>query len=84
MVRFHTIPNTCSLAHSAPHYRQLGRLVAQVHECRPKDLALRYGELFMQALAVRATVRKHVNVLQHILGHFRIALLRRKKRNYWV
>ena len=71
VVRFHTIHKYLLLAHSAPHYRQLGRLVAQVHEYRPKDLALRYGELFMQALAVRATVRKHVNVLQHILGHFK-------------
>lgn len=25
----------------------------------------------MKALAVKATVRKHVNVLQHILGYFR-------------
>ena len=71
VVRFHTIHKYLLLAHSAQHYRQLGRLVAQVHEYRPKDLALRYGELFMQALAVRATVRKHVNVLQHILGHFK-------------
>ncbi|MBS0170603.1 MAG: DUF523 and DUF1722 domain-containing protein [Nitrospira sp.] len=70
VVRFHTIHKYLLLAHSAPHYRELGRLVAQVHEYRPKDLALRYGELFMQALAVRATVRKHVNVLHHILGHF--------------
>ncbi len=71
VVRFHTIHKYLLLAHSAQHYRQLGRLVAQVHEYRPKDLGLRYGELFMQALAVRATVRKHVNVLQHILGHFK-------------
>ncbi|MBX3345741.1 MAG: DUF523 and DUF1722 domain-containing protein [Nitrospira sp.] len=71
VVRFHTIHKYLLLAHSAQHYRQLGRLVAQVHEYRPKDLVLRYGELFMQALAVRATVRKHVNVLQHILGHFK-------------
>lgn len=71
VVRFHTIHKYLLLAHSAQQYRQLGRLVAQVHEYRPKDLALRYGELFMQALAVRATVRKHVNVLQHILGHFK-------------
>ena len=32
---------------------------------------MRYGELFMQALAAKATVRKHVNVLQHIVGHFK-------------
>ena len=71
LVRFHTVHKYLLLAHSAPHYRQLGRLVAQVNEYRPKDLAIRYGELFMQALAVKATVRKHVNVLQHILGHFK-------------
>ena len=36
-----------------------------------RELAAKYGELFMKALAVKATVRKHVNVLQHILGHFK-------------
>jgi len=71
LVRFHTIHKYLLLAHSAPHHRQLGRLVAQANEYRPKDLAVRYGELFMQALAAKATVRKHVNVLQHILGHFK-------------
>ena len=35
------------------------------------ELAAKYGELFMKALAVKATVRKHVNVLQHILGFFK-------------
>ena len=43
--------------------------MAEANAYRPQDLTLRYGELFMQALSVRATVRKHVNVLQHILGH---------------
>jgi uncharacterized protein YbgA (DUF1722 family) len=28
----------------------------------------------MEALAVKATVRKHVNVLQHILGYFKARL----------
>lgn len=65
LVRFHTIQKYLLLAHSVPHYRQLGRLVAQVNEYRPKDLAIRYGELFMQALAAKATVRKHVNVPAH-------------------
>ncbi|MDR4478860.1 MAG: DUF523 and DUF1722 domain-containing protein [Nitrospira sp.] len=71
VVRFHTVHKYLLLAHSAPHYRQLGRLVAQVNAYRGKDLVHRYGELFMQALAVKATVRKHVNVLQHILGYFK-------------
>lgn len=71
VVRFHTIHKYLLLAHSAPHYQRLGHLVAQANEYRPKDLALRYGELFMEGLAVKATVRKHVNVLQHILGYFK-------------
>jgi Uncharacterized conserved protein len=71
VIRFHTIHKYLLLAHSAQHYQLLGRLVAQANEHRPKDLALRYGELFMQALAVKATVRKHVNVLQHIVGYFK-------------
>ncbi len=71
VIRFHTIHKYLLLAHSAQHYSLLGRMVAQVKEYRSKDLACRYGELFMKALAVKATVRKHVNVLHHILGYFK-------------
>ncbi|MEQ1626764.1 MAG: DUF523 and DUF1722 domain-containing protein [Nitrospira sp.] len=74
VVRFHTIHKYLLLAHSTQHYQQLGRLVGQAERYRPKELALKYGELFMKALAVKATVRKHVNVLQHILGYFKTQL----------
>ncbi len=71
IVRFHTIHKYLLLSHSQPHYQVLGRLVGQAERHRPKELAHRYGELFMKALAVKATVRKHVNVLQHMLGYFK-------------
>jgi uncharacterized protein YbgA (DUF1722 family)/uncharacterized protein YbbK (DUF523 family) len=71
VVRFHTIHKYLLLAHSTQHYQQLGRLVGQTERYRPKELAVKYGELFMKALAIKATVRKHVNVLQHILGYFK-------------
>jgi uncharacterized protein YbgA (DUF1722 family)/uncharacterized protein YbbK (DUF523 family) len=71
LVQFHTIHKYLLLAHSPQQYEVLGRLVGQAHQHRPKELAHRYGELFMKALAVKATVRKHVNVLQHILGYFK-------------
>jgi len=70
-VRFHTIHKYLLLAHSQQHYEALGRLVGQAQRYRPRDLAMKYGELFMKALAVKATARKHVNVLQHILGYFK-------------
>jgi len=74
VVRFHTIHKYLLLAHSAQHYQALGRLVGQAEHHRPKELGFKYGELFMKALAVKATVRKHVNVLQHILGYFKTQL----------
>ena len=71
LVQFHTIHKYLLMAHSPQHYQVLGRQVGQAEQYRPKELASRYGELFMKALAVKTTVRKHVNVLQHILGYFK-------------
>lgn len=71
LVRFHTIHKYVLLTHHPPQCEVLGRLIGQAHQYRPEELAHRYGELFMKALAVKATVRKHVNVLQHILGYFK-------------
>lgn len=71
VVRFHTIHKLLLLAHSRPHYEKLGRLVASAKRHTPTDLATTYGPLFMDALKIKATVRKHVNVLHHIVGHFK-------------
>lgn len=79
VIQFHTIHKYLLMAHSPQHYQVLGRLVGQAERYRPRELARRYGELFMAALAVKATVRKHVNVLQHILGYFKGQLAAREK-----
>ena len=71
IVVFHTRHKYLLLAHSRHHYQELGRLVAQADRYRPKDLIERYGTLFMEALALTATRRKHVNVLQHVIGHMK-------------
>ena len=71
LVQFHTIHKYLLLAHSPQQYEVLGRLVGQARQHRPKEFTHRYGELFIKALAVKATVRTHVNVLQHILGYFK-------------
>jgi uncharacterized protein YbgA (DUF1722 family)/uncharacterized protein YbbK (DUF523 family) len=84
LVEFHTIHKYLLLAHSPQQYEVLGRLVGQAHQHRPKELTSRYGELFMKALAVKATVRKHANVLQHILGYFKERLGAREKAELLV
>ena len=79
LVQFHTIHKYLLMAHHPQQYEMLGRLIGQAHQYRPKELAHRYGELFMNTLAVKATVRKHVNVLQHIIGHFKDRLSAHEK-----
>ena len=79
LARFHTIHKYMLLSHHPQHYEVLDRLIGQIHQLRPNELVLRYGKLFMKALAVTATARKHVKVFQHILGHFKERLDTREK-----
>jgi uncharacterized protein YbgA (DUF1722 family)/uncharacterized protein YbbK (DUF523 family) len=71
VVAFHTREKLLLMAHSPQHYKQLGQLVAAVKEHAPQEFRELYGGLFMAALNTRATTRKHVNVLQHVLGYLR-------------
>jgi uncharacterized protein YbgA (DUF1722 family) len=68
LVAFHTAHKMVLLAHSPEAYHRLGRLVAGAGTADPQALAAGYAGLFMQALQVPATVGRHVNVLQHLLG----------------
>jgi uncharacterized protein YbgA (DUF1722 family)/uncharacterized protein YbbK (DUF523 family) len=71
IVQFHTRHKYLLLTHSRSHYHELGQLVAKAGQYTPSDLSNRYGAVFMDALKTKATVRKHVNVLQHLAGHFK-------------
>ena len=79
LIRFHTIHKYLLLSHSQQHYKTMGGLVAHAEQYRPKELMVKYGDLFMKTLAVKATVRKHVNVLHHIVGHFKARLQTHEK-----
>ena len=71
IVTFHTQHKYLLLAHSRPHYQELGHLVASAKAYTPTKLATAYSSIFMEGLKVKATVRKHVNVLHHLVGHFK-------------
>ncbi len=71
LVQFHTIHKYLMLAHSERHYRELGVIVGNAKSMKPTELKAKYSELFMEGLSVKATTKKHVNVLMHILGYFR-------------
>ena len=74
LVRFHTAHKLTLMAHSVKAYEQLGRLVAQAKSLPRGEVQARYLEGFMTALAVVATPRRHVNVLQHMAGFFKTML----------
>jgi uncharacterized protein YbgA (DUF1722 family)/uncharacterized protein YbbK (DUF523 family) len=71
LVAFHAAHKLLLLAHSPRHYQELGRLVAAAKQYSMKDLEARYGDLFMTGLKVKATAKKHTNVMQHILGYLK-------------
>lgn len=71
LVRFHTRHKLTLMAHSRPHYQALGRLVAQAGNLPMPELLPAYGTQFMDGLKVKATPRKHANVLYHLLGHLK-------------
>ena len=70
LAAFHTRHKLLLMAHDPVRYRALGRLVAGGRGDTAKRLADRYVREFMAALAVKPTTKKHVNVLEHIRGHF--------------
>lgn len=74
LVEFHTRHKLLLRSHSEKHYREMGRMVATGRETPLPQLVHDYQNMLMAALALKATPRKHLNVLQHAAGHFKRAL----------
>jgi uncharacterized protein YbgA (DUF1722 family) len=80
IVAFHTAHKLQIMSHSVKHYREMGKVVAQGKELDLPTLYKKYEALFMQALYLKATVKKNVNVLQHIAGYFKKQLSKDEKQ----
>jgi len=71
LVDFHSRHKFLVLSHSPAHARAMGKLVADAAG-RPIAAAFaEYERLLLEALRLRSTVAKHVNVLEHIMGYFK-------------
>jgi len=71
LVRFHEQHKYLLMAHSIPLYRELGRIVANMKGRQIPQIQSEYHAGMMKALQMRATTKKHVNVLQHMAGYFK-------------
>jgi uncharacterized protein YbgA (DUF1722 family)/uncharacterized protein YbbK (DUF523 family) len=71
LMTFHARNKLLIQSHHEPLMREMGRELA---ELKPRDARThipRYEEKLMRALKTLATVRKHTNILQHMLGYLR-------------
>jgi uncharacterized protein YbgA (DUF1722 family)/uncharacterized protein YbbK (DUF523 family) len=74
LVIFHSREKMLVAAHEPAAEKDLGRIVARAKREMRGDVADGYRRAFLAALSKPAPRRRHVNVLQHMLGHFRDAL----------
>lgn len=71
LIGFHARHKLQLLSHSTEIYRQLGQLVANAAAHADDELFALYQQDFLKAMRLKTTVKKNVNVLQHMLGYFK-------------
>jgi uncharacterized protein YbgA (DUF1722 family)/uncharacterized protein YbbK (DUF523 family) len=71
LLEFHTRHKLLVLAHSTKHYSLMGKLLAEANAFPPAQLYARYVDMLMEALKLKATIKKNTNVLQHLAGYFK-------------
>ncbi len=71
IIDFHTRHKLLLFAHHEKNYRRMGRLVATAKELDFDEFVYHYRSLLLETLKYKTTVRKHINVLHHILGYFK-------------
>lgn len=71
LVKFHACHKLQLMSHNPQLYREIGRLVANGQSLEREALLDRYEGLYMRTLGFRATARKHVDVMMHMMGYFK-------------
>ena len=80
LVAFHTHHKLQLMSHGITIYRAMGKLVAENKEMPATELYHQYEILLLQALRLKCTVKKHTNVLQHMMGYFKKQLSEDEKQ----
>ncbi|MBU4053052.1 MAG: DUF523 and DUF1722 domain-containing protein [Proteobacteria bacterium] len=71
LVDFHTRHKLLIFSHSQNQYRAMGKLIALGKSIPTASLYDLYEKKLMDALKLATTVKKNVNVLQHMMGYFK-------------
>ena len=71
LVDFHSRHKLLLMAHSEKHCRLMGKMIAQAGKLDLDELISQYQESLMAAMRLKPTIKKHVNVLMHMMGYFK-------------
>jgi uncharacterized protein YbgA (DUF1722 family)/uncharacterized protein YbbK (DUF523 family) len=71
LVDFHTRHKLLIMSHSPKHSQMMGKLVAEGKSLVIADLFVHYETLLIEALRLKTTLKKNINVMQHIMGYFK-------------
>ena len=71
LVDFQTRHKLMMMSHSPNHMRVMGKLVAGGKALDIKDVFTQYEILLLWVLSLKTTLKKNINVLQHIMGYFK-------------
>ncbi|MFO7952197.1 MAG: DUF523 and DUF1722 domain-containing protein [Bacillota bacterium] len=80
LVDFHSRHKLQIMAHSPKHLSKMGKLAASGKNFARGELLDQYQKNLMEAMALKATVKKNVNVLYHIMGHFKTLISADEKK----
>lgn len=80
LVDFHTRNKLLILSHSPKHADWMGKLAAEGKHLPLKQLFSQYERHLMDALSLKTTAKKNLNVLQHMMGYFKKQLAADEKQ----
>lgn len=80
VVDFHSRNKLVLMAHSPHHLKEMGAMAAVGEQMECSLLYLEYEKLLLEALRLKTTVKKNVDVMLHMLGYFKKVLTEDEKQ----
>jgi uncharacterized protein YbgA (DUF1722 family)/uncharacterized protein YbbK (DUF523 family) len=71
LVDFHTRHKLLIMSHSPQNYQTLGKFIARLRGIPLTEVNAQYQTQLMEALRLKTTIKKNVNVLLHVIGYFK-------------
>lgn len=71
LMDFHSRHKYLLMAHSPAELKLMGKAVAGINKHNHDETLKIYEKLLLGTLQLKATTKKHANVLQHIMGYFK-------------